>query len=240
MKKKFLCLLLVFVFALSVFTTVHASSRDRELTNELELIDVLNGLDLIGDFEFFLLEDIEYTFGTRNDELELLYFDSIEDFVMHLDAVTLALREEWVFSISEDESAMQIASQSSSDWLWDDLNAPSGIGTRFNIQIRYMFHPNRIGLHSSVITSLSITDSWFSGLTLGARWTHRQATAHVTQATSFFTDYRFSVSGTLFQGVVIGGQEIGYTTNEVITGGFWAHHSDPNARRPLWPGPLPR
>jgi len=250
MKKKFACLFLVFAFALSVFTTVYGSSRDREWTGEREpvmesvtqleqqeLIDLLNGLDLIGDFEFFLLEDSEYDFGTRSDEFELMQFDTIEDLVMYLDAVTSALRGEWMLSSCEDESIMRIEPRSPTGWLEDRIGAPAPFFTRFNINVRYIFHPNRtwsVLNQPNVITNLSITDSWFSGLMLGARWTHRHATATVTQTTGSFTDYRFSVSGTLFQGAVINGQEIGFSSNEVITGGFWASHNNPNNGRPIW------
>lgn len=227
MKRRFVGFALCLFMILSVSSFVVASEGfetfEYESTSSTAQIDVdsiieqLSKLDFGREIEVVSLEHHDAL--VQNDvssNMELLYFDTVDDFIAYLESYFARLNnstpmqgyilEEHIFDANEIvpfSTTTRNATLTFRTFFLDPLS--------YSLSFTYTFPSGTMG-----ITSAMVTNSWLTGIHIGHSWVHRSGSATIL---NWFGGpcLRLTISGTMTFGAVIGGLPTHISWNETHT-----------------------
>lgn len=190
-----------------VGTAVVAENEAGETINVGELLEHLNSIDFGREVTFTALPQ------SRLSDQELLNFDSVEAAEVYLKQFMAEQRELTVptgeFGQNQAQSLFDTKSiESRSGWYSNDVSWWGGGNTSLlsKTHAKIGFYYN-----NSTVSDISVNDSYMTGI-VGATWTHRYGSGTPLDGKKA----KFSVTGTWFIGIAIGGFPVGASFNETL------------------------
>ncbi|MDE6847698.1 MAG: hypothetical protein K2J99_18270 [Lachnospiraceae bacterium] len=189
-------------------TPVVAEENAGESITMDELLEQLNSIDFGREVTFTALPQ------SRLDDQEMLNFDSVEDAEEYLRQFMTEPKELTTGTFGQSQALPLVDTKSparsnpagwytTTVWWWGGGN--TSLLSNTNAEIKFYYN-------GSDVSNISVTNSYMTGI-VGATWTHRSGTGTPLGG----KDAKFSVTGTWYVGISIGGFPVGSSFNETLT-----------------------
>lgn len=203
MLKRILSMVLSVIMILGMGTTAFATEpTGKKEISSAEIIKHLNSTDFGKEITFTALPK------TKSTNQQSLSFDSVEEAEMYLKKLMTERNQLEVRSKSFEKNQSYSLSKSNTGWYTNNVYWWGGGNTSLlsmtNADIRF-YHKN------GVVSKISVEDSYMTGI-YGATWTHRRGTGTPVGG----TNAKFSVTGTWFIGISVGGFPVGASFDETL------------------------